>query len=174
MGAGLGPHSISWGFILKVFLFGAGAARAPYRWMLVVAAAAAVSLSGCAKSAEVAAAKTEPVKIDKVEGTDLSRLTLEARAVERLGLTTQTVAELSRFGDQSPRLTVPYGAVLYDAKGATWVYTNPEPLVFVRHAITVDYIKGDLAVLLEGPPVGTSVVTAGGAELAGVEFGVGK
>ena len=68
---------------------------------------------------------------------------------------------------------VPYSAVIYDATGKTWAYTNPEPLTFVRHAIDVEYIEGDLAVLKDGPAVGTAVVTAGAAELLGVEQGVG-
>ncbi len=68
---------------------------------------------------------------------------------------------------------VPYAAVMYGVHGETWVYTNPEPLVYIRDLITIDYIEGDLAVLLEGPPVGTEVVTIGGAELFGAENGVG-
>lgn len=72
-----------------------------------------------------------------------------------------------------PVKVVPYAAVIYGVHGETWVYTNPEPLVYVRAPVTVEYIEGDLAVLLEGPPVGTAVVTAGGAELFGAESGVG-
>jgi hypothetical protein len=54
------------------------------------------------------------------------------------------------------------------------VYTNPEPLVFVRHAIVIDYIEGDLAILSEGPDAETAVVTVGAAELYGAETGVSK
>jgi len=71
----------------------------------------------------------------------------------------------------STRKVVPTSAVLYDAKGKTWVYTNPEPLVFVRHAVSIDYIDGDRAVLLDGPASGTAVVTVGSAELLGTEYG---
>jgi hypothetical protein len=84
------------------------------------------------------------------------------------------LVELTLEGSGAQRLVVPYGAVIYDLHGETWVYTNPEPLVFVRHPIRVDYIEGDLAVLLEGPPAGTEVATVGVAELFGTEFGVGK
>lgn len=77
-------------------------------------------------------------------------------------------------GSKSRRKVVPYAAVLYDAHGDTWVYTNPEPLIFVRHRISVDYIDGDLAVLSDGPPSGTAVVTVGAAELFGTEFEIGK
>jgi len=69
------------------------------------------------------------------------------------------------------RKVVPHGAVVYDAQGKTWVYANPEPLVFVRQPITVDYIEGDRAVLSDGPVPGTAVVTVGAAELFGAEHG---
>ncbi|HEX6867287.1 MAG TPA: hypothetical protein VF119_00710, partial [Candidatus Limnocylindrales bacterium] len=60
-----------------------------------------------------------------------------------------------------------------DPEGATWAYTNPEGLLFVRAPISVERIVGDLAILSEGPPAGTLVVTVGGAELWGAEHGVG-
>ncbi len=72
------------------------------------------------------------------------------------------------------RKIIPYNAVLYDPKGDTWVYTNTEPLTFVRHPIVVDYLDGDMAVLSDGPAAGTQVVTVGAAELFGLEFGAGK
>ncbi len=77
------------------------------------------------------------------------------------------------LGRNKMQMAVPYSAVLYDSNGNTWVYTNPEPLVFVRHPISIDYIKGDLAVLSEGLPAATAVVTVGVAELYGTEFEVG-
>lgn len=72
------------------------------------------------------------------------------------------------------RKIIPYTAVLYDPQGDTWTYTTAEPLVFVRHPITIDYIEGDEAILTDGPQIGTSVVTVGAAELFGLEFGAGK
>src|SRR2546425_2822650 len=69
------------------------------------------------------------------------------------------------------RKVVPHAAVLYDAKGKAWVYTNPEPLVFVRHGVSVDYIDGDREVLSDGPNPGMAVVTVGAAELLGTEYG---
>ena len=76
-------------------------------------------------------------------------------------------------GSGKQRRTVPHSAVIYDPRGDAWVYTNPEPLVFVRHRIKVDYIESDLAVLSDGPPAGTPVVTTGAAELFGAEYRVG-
>ena len=75
----------------------------------------------------------------------------------------------------APRTVVPYAAVIYDVQGGTWVYTRePDSLAFVRHQIIIDYIEDDLAFLTEGPPVGTEVVTVGGALLYGAETGVSK
>jgi hypothetical protein len=84
------------------------------------------------------------------------------------------LAELSLSGGDTPRKVVPYAAVLYGVHGETWVYTNPEPLAFVRQPIVIDYVKGDLAILSEGPEAGTEVVTVGAAELFGAETGVSK
>ncbi|MBI5031564.1 MAG: hypothetical protein HZB51_13635 [Chloroflexi bacterium] len=82
--------------------------------------------------------------------------------------------QLVLVGSGALRKIIPYSAVLYDKEGKTWTYTNPEPLVFVRQVITVDYIEGDQAILTEGPAAGTLVVTVGEAELFGAEVGVGK
>lgn len=82
--------------------------------------------------------------------------------------------ELPLVGSGGNRLVVPYRAVLYDMDGETWVYTSPEPLVFIRAPIEVDYVEGDTAVLASGPPVGTAIVKTGATELHGVEFGVGE
>jgi hypothetical protein len=81
--------------------------------------------------------------------------------------------ELALTGSGAVRTVIPYGALIYDLNGDTWVYTSPEPRTYIRETITVDYIDGDLAVLVEGPAAGTEVVTAGAAELYGEEFGVG-
>jgi hypothetical protein len=144
-------------------------------WVLLLAVAAAVSLSACAKAAESATEKEPRFQLELInEAEGLNRLTLDPRAADRIGVKTEKLGVLVRFGGESQRTTVPYSAVLYNPDGATYVYTNPEPLVFVRHPITVDYVEGNLAVLAAGPPRGTSVVTVGVAELQGMEFGVGK
>lgn len=82
--------------------------------------------------------------------------------------------ELPLLSEGTLKQIIPYAAVLYGLEGEAWVYTNPEPLVFVRHPIVIDYIDGDQAVLSEGVPAGTQVVTVGAAELLGAELGVGK
>lgn len=116
----------------------------------------------------------------------LSEPILGANAGEMLKIKYEVEGNLEglKAGDRVPvkysrrksggvRKVVPYSAVLYDPQGKTWVYTSPEPLIFVRQPIVVDFIEGDRAVLKEGPAVGTEVVTAGAAELFGVENKIG-
>lgn len=133
---------------------------------------AAVPLSGCSEVATATATKPKPYKLEKEAG--ISRLRIEQRVFDRIRIKTSTVREVERFGGETARKVVDYAAVVYEPKGDTAIYTNPEPLVFVRQPIKVDYIDGDVAVLADGPPVGTAVVTVGTAELLGMEFGVGK
>ncbi|MGZ4480632.1 MAG: hypothetical protein ACXVY5_00370 [Gaiellales bacterium] len=69
-----------------------------------------------------------------------------------------------------PQKVIPYPAVIYGVDGTAWTYTNPEPRTFIRARIQVDSIEGNRAVLSDGPPEGTMVVTVGGEELFGAEF----
>jgi hypothetical protein len=78
--------------------------------------------------------------------------------------------ELQLAGSEEEQKVVPYAAVYYDAKGAPWVYVNSRPLAFERERIGVERVVGDLAVLSEGPPVGTAVVTVGAPLLYGAEI----
>lgn len=132
---------------------------------LIFAAYLPLFIAGCAQVPE-AAPPDDPAVLAEVPGTDLHRITLTEQAVERLGLKTDATAT----DPQTQKLTVAYLAILYDSKGRTWVYTNPEPLVYVRAPITVQRINGDVAQLTDGPPAGTAVVTTGAAELFGAEF----
>lgn len=142
---------------------------------------AGLPLAACAKTAADVADHAKPATVEAVEGSELSRVLLSARAAERLGIETAAVrdtqvtfvpASVSSAGPAEWR-AIPYAAVLYDPNGNTWTYTSPDSLVFIRHPISVEYIEGDVAVLSHGPPAGTTVVTVGAAELFGTEFGVG-
>jgi hypothetical protein len=139
--------------------------------MLMILIAAGLLLSACAPKA-AAPAKVNPAEVVAIEGSDFKRVVLTEKAAERIDIQTAPVRDADVNG--TVRLVVPYAAVIYGLKGETWAYANPEPLVFVRETINVDFIEGDLAVLLEGPPAGTAVVTVGGAELYGAETGVSK
>jgi multidrug efflux pump subunit AcrA (membrane-fusion protein) len=91
-----------------------------------------------------------------------------------LALGDRVRVELPLYNSGAKRIVIPYAAVLYDAHGDSWVYTNPEPLVFIRRPIVIDTIEGDLAYLTVGPYSGMEVVTVGAAELFGAETGVSK
>jgi len=141
--------------------------------MLVTLMIAGPLLAACSQptSQEVLGAQVPPVTVEAIDGTDIKRVTLIPASAERLGIQTAPVGR-EVVGGRS-RTVMPYAALLYDEQGDTWTYTNPEGLAYVRHGVTVDFIEGDLAILSDGPPVGTLVVTVGAAELYGAEFGVG-
>ena len=142
------------------------------RWTaLVPIMACCITVGGCQPKGVKASEASKPAQVEKIEGTPFHRVTLTSRASERLDITLAQVEDAVMGGVK--RKVVPYGAVLYDAKGDTWVYTSPEALVFVRQQIEVDYVSGDRAVLSSGPAAGTKVVTVGAAELFGAEFEVG-
>ncbi len=141
------------------------------RWMMVVPILVALPLVACSqKSADLSTEK--PAYLEDISGSDLKRVVLTEKAAERLDIQVAPVREEQVEGTQ--RLVVPYAALIYGLNGETWAYTMPEPLTFVREAITIDYIEGDMAILLAGPAIGTEVVTVGVAELYGAETGVSK
>jgi hypothetical protein len=143
------------------------------RWTFAVLVTGAVSLAACHRAPAGTPGGAKPARVEHIDGTDVSRVTLTRRAAERLDIKDDVVRETRVNRSGAVRKVVSYAAVLYDARGDTWVYTSPEPLVFVRQRIKVDYIEGDRAVLWDGPTVGTRVVTVGGAELFGAEFEIG-
>lgn len=132
-----------------------------------VMALAALALASCGDSPSAEGGGDEQAKVEPIGDTGVSSVTLTEDAAKRLGIQTATVR---REGAQ--RTVVPYGAVLYNAGGATFTYTSPKPRVFVRAPITVVRIDGADAVLSRGPPVGTPVVTVGSQELYGSEYEV--
>ena len=131
---------------------------------------AVLSLVACTPVSTDYEREHEPAEVEPIEGTDVSRVILEAKAAERLGIQTVPVRPMEGSATQ---LVIPYGAVLYDAEGDTWTYTSPAHLTYVRESISVESIEGDEAVLSEGPSSGTEVVSVGVAELFGAETGVG-
>ncbi len=84
------------------------------------------------------------------------------------------IVEVSLKGDQGPQLVVPVASLLYGLNGETWIYINPDHLQFLRVPVVVNYIIGDMVVLVDGPTAGTKVVTVGVPELYGADTGVGK
>lgn len=75
---------------------------------------------------------------------------------------------------ETESLVVPRAAILRDIHGVAWVYVNSSEQTFERHRVEVHFTTEELAVLSQGPGVGTAVVVDGTAELFGTEFGAGK
>jgi hypothetical protein len=153
------------------------------RWRVAVpllVAALALGVAACSRGqAEEQTEGYRDAKVEQVAGSDLSRVTLSPQAAQRLGIATaqvtvQRVAAPGRpAASAAARKVVPYAAVIYDERGDTWTFTSPRPLTYLRRHIAIEFIQGDLAVLSDGPAVGTTVVTTGAAELLGTELGVG-
>jgi hypothetical protein len=150
------------------------------------------------------AGKPGPAKIEKIDGSNVARVTLTEGAMARLGIETTPVYEKSvpprksivsgisaltiaantvagsvpvtdaaqTLPSLETRKIIPYSAVIYDLSGQSWAYVNTEPRTYVRQPVTIDYSKGQMTVLKDGPAVGTSVVSVGAAELFGAETGV--
>jgi len=136
-------------------------------WLMLAALLVALFLPACRGEIPVTGEEEKPAQLEPIAGTDLNRIRLTEKAAERLGL--ETVPVLAKQIDGVERLVIPYAALLYDPSGNTWVYVNVEPLVFIRQAISVDFIEGDEAVLSEGLEAGAKVVTMGATELFGSE-----
>lgn len=115
----------------------------------------------------------QPSGMVPVEDAKRSMLTLYYRVPGKdhgLTLNSRMRVELQISGNEDKQKVVPYSAVYYDGKGAAWVYVNTKPLTFERQRIGVERVVGDLAVLSDGPPVGTPVVTVGASLLYGSEI----
>ncbi|HSB00176.1 MAG TPA: hypothetical protein VLE49_05965 [Anaerolineales bacterium] len=129
-------------------------------WFILVLMITGLLLSACgARPADIEVSEEGPAKVEHLNGVDPTRVTLTEEAAKRLDIQTAPVQ-----GN-----TIPYAAVLYDTEGNTWVYTNPEPLIFVRSPVSVDHIEGDQAFLSKELPSGSAVVTTGAEELYGSE-----
>lgn len=78
--------------------------------------------------------------------------------------------ELQLAGGEDRQKVIPYGALYYDASGATWVYVVKQPLVYERTGVRVDRVTGEQVVLSAGPAAGTEIVTVGASLLYGTEI----
>jgi hypothetical protein len=145
------------------------------RWLSIVAAMIAAGLTAFAvyegtTSSETASAvpeSTGPAKVVTIDGH--KRVILTKSAAKRLDVRTVPVQQAVVGGQQ--RIVIPYSAVLYEADGATWMFTSPKPLEFVRQDIEVDSIQGNRALLRGATAPGTKVVSVGAPELWGIEYG---
>lgn len=141
-----------------------------FRILLLFVSLAALILAGCGVQASTYE-KIEPYTLIKGEdGINIVKIT--EKAAERIQVNSTAVVEEQT--ENGSRLVVPYGALIYDTSGRTWVYTNPELLTYIRQEVAVDFIEGDKVFLTEGPETGTAVAVTAVAELYGTDTGVGK
>ena len=143
------------------------------RWILVAPLfVSLLPLGACSQHDSHAKHEEQhPAEVQKIEGSELSRVTLSEKAAERIDAKTTAVREQDLDG--TLRKVVPYSSLIYDAKGRTWVYTSPQPRTFVRQQVEVDRIEGDSVFLVDGPAAGAEVASVGVAEIYGAETGVG-
>jgi hypothetical protein len=146
--------------------------RRPIALILILAGLGLPACGGSGRFDSAAAGDRGPSKVLPARRGGFAQVLLTAKAAQRIGIRTTAVRSMSRAGARARRTVVPYAAVLYDAEGHAFTYTNPRRLVYVRSPIRIDRIEGGSAVLRSGPPRGTPVVTVGAAELLGVEYGV--
>ncbi len=74
-------------------------------------------------------------------------------------------------GSETPRLVLPWSAVLFDPQGGAWVYEQTAPQTFTHRRVSILRVAGTDAVLEAGPAAGATIIITGAAELFGAEFG---
>ncbi|GEM_PF-3263655 len=132
------------------------------RWMFVALITAGVQFSACQQKSE-APAQIVPTTRGEYAGPAIHRVRLTAKRAEELGIKTVPVREEKISGKLCK--VIPAVAVVHDQQGNAWAFKSPDSLVFIRERISVDAIAGDLALLADGPSVGTAIVTTGATQL---------
>ncbi len=131
--------------------------------------AALTGLLAACSDAPAKATKVQPVVLDAIAGSKVKRVTFTRDHMERISLATDKIT-----AGEGPEFVVPYGAVIYDSDGSSWVYVLEGESSFVRTRIEITRIVGRQAFLKSGPAIGTAVAVVGVAELFGAETGIGK
>lgn len=139
------------------------------QWITTMFVAATLGIAGCAAPPEESSSGDPAAKVEAIEGSDVSRVTLSELGAKRLGIVTKPVAA----APGGKGMVVPYAAVVYDADGVAWTFTNPSGHSYLRAKVEISAINGPDALLSSGPVVGTPVVTVGVAELVGAEAELG-
>lgn len=104
-----------------------------------------------------------PYEVTPIKGSGLQRVSMADETAALLPVRTATVQRESRR-------FVPHDALIYNPDGDAFVYTKPKAETYVRAPIEIARVTGDRVVLTGGPPVGTTVVTTGSAELLATEY----
>ncbi len=140
-----------------------------HRWCALVLVALMPLAAGCSKVDEAESTYEDPATLSPAPDgeSELMQVTFTEKAIERIGIETAPVVSAP------DGLVVPYGAILYDPDGSTWVFTEVKERTFHRVPVTVADIRGSEAVLTAGPLAGTPVVSVGASELFGAEHELG-
>jgi hypothetical protein len=138
----------------------------PVRLRLLAGLALLLVALGVSACAEVPSnlVEEQPYQLEPIEGTDLQRVKLSDDTAARIDLQTASVRPAGRG------TAVPHAALIYNPDGDVFVYTRPAPQTYVRAPVTVRRVEGAQALLSDGPPAGTVVVTVGAAELLATEY----
>ncbi len=131
---------------------------------------ARVSGLGAGASAREARPVASPVTANAASGTafvfyEIDNSDGALRMGERVTVAVPTT-------NQAEALVVPWSAILYDIDGGAWVYERLSDQAYARQRVEVQAVVEGVAVLARGPAEGAEVVTIGGPELFGTEFGV--
>jgi hypothetical protein len=130
----------------------------------IVIASLVMLLAACGEAvSDEYEVEEQPYTLRSVDGEELPHVMLTEDAADKIGLET---AQVEKRGST---LVVPNDAVYIDSHGDFWVFSNPEPLEFVRTPIQIVRESSTEAFLSYGPRVGTAVVTVGVPELYGAE-----
>lgn len=140
------------------------------RWLIALLVLTTLSFFSCQNDDHDDHDFEHPSDVQDIEGSEFSKVVFTEKAMERIGLQTTEVTEEAH---SQSKLVVPYSSLLYGPEGQTWVYTNPEPRVFIRALVDVDRIEGDNVYLNTGPPAGSKVASMGVAEIYGTEAEIG-
>jgi hypothetical protein len=137
--------------------------RAPRLATGLALVASGLAVSACSE-VESNVREVYPYEVTPIEGSDLKRVSMADETAALLPVRTATIQR------QGSRKVAPHDALIYNPDGGAFVYTKPKAETYVRAPIEIVRVTGGRVVLSAGPPVGTTVVTTGSAELLATEY----
>jgi hypothetical protein len=129
----------------------------------LVVLAAGMTASACSE-VESNVREVYPYGVKPIKGSDVQRVTMTDETAALLPVETTTVRR------EGKRKVVPHEALIYNPDGGSFVYTKPKAQTYVRAPVKVVRVDGGEAVLSDGPPAATTIVTTGSAELLATEY----
>jgi len=130
----------------------------------VLAALAAALVLGACSEVESNVRENQPYTVEGPEDAAIKTVKMADATAALLPVETVTVRKDGR------RKVVSHSAVIYNPDGGAFVYTKPKAETYIRAPIDIVRVSGDRAVLSDGPPAGTTIVTTGSAELLATEY----